>query len=59
MSASSPEALDRLRELGRDYFRNGDMTADRSEIVKATFEAYPLTDTEREQLRGWGVEVTW
>lgn len=53
-SASSPEAYERLQRLQREYLAAGDMTADRSEMMEAVWDAYPLTDREREQLRGWG-----
>lgn len=49
-SASSPEAYERLQRLQREYFARGDMTADRSEIHEALWEAYPPTDEERDQL---------
>lgn len=49
-SASSPEAYERLQRLKREYLAKGDMTADRSAIHEAVWEAYPLTDEEREQL---------
>lgn len=46
-SASSPQAYERLQRLQREY---GDMTADRSEIMQAIWDAYPLTDEERAQI---------
>ena len=49
-SASSPEAYERVQRLQREYFAAGDMTADRSEIMEAMWEAYPLTAEELEQL---------
>lgn len=60
-SASSREAYERLQRLQREYFAQGDMTADRSEIIQAIWDAYPLTDEERDQIermkRGdyWGM----
>jgi hypothetical protein len=56
-SASSPEAYERLQRVQREYFAAGDMSADRSALHEAVWAAYPLTDREREQLRGWGFDV--
>lgn len=38
------------QRLQREYVARGDMSADRSELHEAMWEAYPLTDRELAQL---------